>query len=117
MSNKAAKLSFHDIQQLRHDYATGKATQGQLARRHKISVIQVGRITRRECWQNVPDVDLTQADLDQTLQRLLTVQDETNASKKMQEAIAAGKAEARKGDDYLNELTGELNGTNKPTGD
>ena len=117
MSNKSAKLSVHDIQQLRYDYAAGKANQGQLARRYKISVIQVGRITRRECWQNISDFGLEPLDLEASARRLMAIQEETDASKKMQAAIEEQRQENQKGDAYLNELTGDQDAGSKRAAD
>lgn len=110
----AAKLTARDIQQMRHDYATGTVTQGDLCRKYNISVIQVGRILRRECWRGVPDFELTAFDLDASARRLLAIQEEVNrqsATAKMQEALREERETGRAGDKLLDELTGDLNGT------
>ena len=47
---RAGKLTPTLVHDMRLEYAAG-ATQGQLARKYGISVGQVGRIVRGECWQ------------------------------------------------------------------
>lgn len=51
----AAKLTGEQVINLREEYVNG-ATQGSLARKYHLSVNQVGRIVRGECWNALPNV-------------------------------------------------------------
>ena len=118
MTSRAAKLTIHEVQQMRHDYASGRFTQGALARRHGVSVFQVGRIIRHECWQHVEELALEPFDLEQSARRLLAIQEQVNEQKataKMQDSIRADVESGKTGDKLLDELTGDQDARSKPT--
>lgn len=74
--NTSRKLTLELVQQMRKDYGDG-ATQGALARYYGVSVVQVGRIVRGECWMEGAGVRMpTQAEMDATLARLLAIQED-----------------------------------------
>ena len=58
-NSKAAKLTADIVQSMRREYQEGRVTQGALAKRYHVSVVQIGRILRREVWHDlaVPMVD------------------------------------------------------------
>lgn len=107
------KLSLHDVQQIRHDFDTGRKTQGQLSREYGVSVVQIGRICRREVWHNVAPAEVTDTDLMQSAHRLMKLQEEVtqrSALQKMSEQIAADKDSGKAGDRMLDELMGKETG-------
>lgn len=70
------KLTRELVQQMRKDYGEG-VTQGALARYYGVSVVQVGRIVRGECWmEGAGDRMPTQAEMDASLARLLKIQED-----------------------------------------
>lgn len=65
-NTRSAKLTASQVQEMRSKYAQGGYTQGRLAREYGISVIQAGRILRRESWHtlaNEPSQDEIAASL------------------------------------------------------
>lgn len=50
-NTKAAKLTIHDVREMRERYAEGW-TQAKLSVTYGVGVVQVGRIVRGECWQD-----------------------------------------------------------------
>ena len=52
-SNPASKLTWKIVGEIREDYRTGNFTQKQLAEKYKISMSNVGKITRRESWNTL----------------------------------------------------------------
>lgn len=119
-NSKAAKITVHDVQQMRHDYDTGQATQGALAKRYKLSITQVARIVRGESWQNVPAIELGAFDLEASARRMLALQEEIqgqSARARMEEDARKEKEKGTVGDKLLNELTGGNNdGSRSNTG-
>lgn len=71
-----AKLTPSDIQKIRWRYDHGE-TQGALAKDFLVSVVQIGRIVRREVWMSVQDI-VTDEDLRKSAERLAEVQRTTN---------------------------------------
>lgn len=62
-------------------------TQGELSRIFGVSVVQVGRIVRRESWQQVQPAPPSAVDMQAALQRTLRVQEEVNRQNAEKEAI------------------------------
>ncbi len=109
--NKAAKLTAANVQDIRAIYAAGDATQGELSRDYKVSVVQIGRIVRGESWQSLPALPPSHREMEVSAQRILQAQAEIV---KEQEGDGSGLArlqgeagELRKADRLLDELEGE----------
>jgi hypothetical protein len=52
-NERSAKLTIHQVEEMRRLYAESSCSQGQLARDFGISIGQVGRIVRGEAWQSL----------------------------------------------------------------
>lgn len=114
-NTKAARLTEALVERMRERYAAGGVTQGELAREHNISVVQIGRILRNESWIRKPTVGPTEEQQQSTLARLLLTQKEVNekpmsASEKMARNIAAVKENPKAMKETPNELLDELTG-------
>lgn len=105
-NGKAAKLTVREVQEMRELYASGQATQGDLCRRFRISLVQVGRIVRGESWQDVP-VLATPAELEQSARRLLALQEELTGGEKLQQLAKQADVRGQRAQDLLNELSKE----------
>lgn len=84
--NKRAvrKLTATQVYDIRLLYRRGDCTQGELARDFGVSVIQIGRITRGEVWQEIK-LPPSDRDVEESMRRMLQVQEETQGLSKLQE--------------------------------
>lgn len=97
--NKAAsKLTVTNVRDIREMYARGDATQGQLSREYKVSIVTIGRIVRFESWQDVPAREVDPLTLQLSAERLL----------RMQESVDNPRA---LGDELLKELDSDKGDT------
>ena len=102
-NTRAANLTPTEVLDIRAKYRAGKS-QGALAREYTMSVVQIGRIVRRESWAQIPDV----VDFDASARMLLQIQEETRGTSRLQ----AQATEQLKGNLLVEELKqeGEENG-------
>ena len=105
-NTKSAKISALQVMEMRVRYRQQGITQGRLAAEYGLSVIQVGRIVRGESWQDVPELQASQNEMQASLERLMKTQQETSRDI-MAEEIAKAKEKATRGDRYVEELKGE----------
>lgn len=82
---RASKLTASQVQEIRTLYDAGRASQGQLSREYGVSVVQVGRIVRREVWQHLPPPGPSQSEIDESAARMLVIAKE--AAKKQAEEV------------------------------
>jgi hypothetical protein len=76
-NTKAAKLTASEVLAMREDYRSGY-TQGELCRKYRIGIAQVGRIVRNEVWTDVQVIP-TDFDFEESARRLQEVQRATDA--------------------------------------
>ena len=104
-NRKASKLSVPQVIEIRLLYEQGKFSQGALARRFQVSVIQIGRIVRGEVWQNLPVLDpvMSEGEVKESAARMLALSEKVAGSgtAKLQETAA----DLNKGNVMLDELT------------
>lgn len=110
-NSRAAKIGPAQVVEMRARYAAGRTTQGQLSREFGLSVVQVGRIVRNEVWQDLPDLPLNEAELQDSAQRLLAVQ--RSVSERLASAIVEQKEKDQAGDKMINELIGGESGPDR----
>ena len=97
----SSKLLPGQVMEIRHKYKNEGWSQGALARAYGVSGNQIGRIVRRESWQNLPDLDEEAA----MTERLIKVGREVNDAKaRMEEEVARKREQEQRGDKLLNEL-------------
>lgn len=101
-NSASAKLTVSRVLDMRAEYGEG-ATQGELARKYQISVVQVGRIVRGESWQNLP-LDLSPAAKEQQLLKLQELAKEGEEERKMERDIQAARQKEKAADTMLEEL-------------
>lgn len=77
-NSKAARLTPAIVERIREEYKIPGVTQGDLARKYGVSVIQIGRIVRWESWANMPPPsDLSPEEKERVLAKTLISQKET----------------------------------------
>ena len=106
-NSKASKLSSAQVQQIRLLYAAGNTTQGQLARDFGMSIVQIGRIIRREVWQDLPEA-VNDVTLAASADRLLRAQADVDGQARMEELIREAKDELTTGETKGDRLLAEL---------
>ena len=73
-NSRAAKLTPEIVNDIRRKYASGRWTQGKLARETQVTVAQIGRIVRFEAWQDLPPPLPSPEELEMQKRRLLGLQ-------------------------------------------
>lgn len=104
-------LTAQEVLNIRASWGRGM-TQGELSRRYKISVVQIGRICRGESWQNIIGMP-SDADIEASARKMLALQEslkERSAAEKMAEAVRIEKEKGIAGDRLLDEFIGEKDG-------
>jgi len=96
-NSRARKVSPAQVLEIRKRYDGGLATQGSLAREFGVSVVQIGRIVRREVWNSLPETP-GEDDFAESAKRLLQVQEKARGLTRL----------AREGGGIAHEVTKEL---------
>jgi hypothetical protein len=86
-NNRAAKLAPTDVLSIRRKYESGAWSQGQLARDYGVSLNTIGKIVRYEAWHDLVPPASAEG-LAEMAQRMLKVQESTDALSRVEQAIA-----------------------------
>ena len=73
-NKRAAKLTAEQVQDIRRRAATGRWTQRALSAEFEVTVVQIGRIVRREVWMDLAPPALSASQEADTMKRLLALQ-------------------------------------------
>ena len=73
-NKKAAKLTAEQVNDIRRRAASGRWTQRALGEEFDITVVQIGRIVRREVWRDLPPPQASSAEQALAMRRLLALQ-------------------------------------------
>lgn len=106
-NTKSAKLTATAVMDMRESYASGTCTQGDLARKYRISGVQVGRILRGESWTSLP-LPGSPDSLEEQAARVFARQDA------LREEKLSGQEEEKKEKPDPMEILNSRKGTEKP---
>lgn len=101
---RAAKATPSIVRLIREMYDSGRYTQAGIAREVGLSVVQVGRITRRESWADLPE-ELTSEAIAASAERLMRTQD---ALARMGKEVTEAAKELTPGETKADRMVGEL---------
>lgn len=94
-NRRAAKLTITNVLTIRERAARGE-TQGALGREFGVTAATVGRIVRREVWQQLPAAEYTDKEKEERLVRLVAEMQEKTALERLQgEAAVNPEVQAR----------------------
>jgi hypothetical protein len=86
-NSRAAKLDAASVLSIRRKYESGAWSQGQLARDYGVSLNTIGKIVRYEAWHDLVPPASAEG-LAEMAQRMLKVQESTDALARVEQAIA-----------------------------